>query len=166
MFAALARRYGGSAISVNLPGAGHVVVISDPVLAKDVFSTSTDLIERPTWGSGTLGDAFGPGSTFSLAGDKLLARRKVVVPLFHGKRVRSYEHIIDDEVMREIATWPEGPSAPPLSDARWSVCEHMCRRPMPPPHPTRAALRACLAGVEAANVYVLLLGAVSDFAIG
>ena len=59
-------------------------------------------------GGGSLGDAFGPGSTFSLAGDKLLARRKVVVPLFHGKRMRSYEHIIEEEVMREIATWPEG----------------------------------------------------------
>jgi hypothetical protein len=45
---------------------------------------------------------------FSLAGDKLLARRKMVLPMFHGKRMRSYEHIIEEEVMREIATWPEG----------------------------------------------------------
>ena len=29
-------------------------------------------------------------------------------PPFHGKRMRSYEHIIEEEVMREIATWPEG----------------------------------------------------------
>ena len=27
--------------------------------------------------------------------------------MFHGKRMRSYEHIIVEEVMREIATWPE-----------------------------------------------------------
>jgi len=107
MFRALARRY-GSVISVHLPGAGRAVVITDPVLVKDLFTTSTDLIERPTFGSGTLGDAFGPGSTFSLAGDQLLARRKIVVPLFHGRRLRSYEHIIEEEVMREIATWPEG----------------------------------------------------------
>ncbi len=45
---------------------------------------------------------------FSLAGDELLARRKLVLPPFHGKRVRSYEHIIEDEVVREIANWPEG----------------------------------------------------------
>ena len=62
MFAALGRRY-GSAISVNLPVLGHAVVISDPVLVKDVFSTSTDLIERPTSGAGSMGDVFGPGST-------------------------------------------------------------------------------------------------------
>ena len=41
----------------------RALVISDPVLAKDVFtSTSADLIERPTFGSGTLGDTFGPSA--------------------------------------------------------------------------------------------------------
>ncbi len=103
---ALGRRY-GSAFTVNLALFGQAVVISDPILVKDVFSASSDLIERPT-GAGHLGEAFGPGSTFSLAGDELLARRKLVLPPFHGKRVRSYEHIIEDEVMREIANWPEG----------------------------------------------------------
>ncbi len=106
MFAAMGRRY-GSAFTVNLPLFGQAVVISDPIMVKDVFSASSDLIERPT-GAGHLGEAFGPGSTFSLAGDELLARRKLVLPPFHGKRVRSYEHIIEDEVMREIANWPEG----------------------------------------------------------
>jgi cytochrome P450 len=106
LYAALGRRY-GSVVGINLPGIGHAMVITDPLLAKDVFNTSTDLVIRPTTGGGSLGDAFGPGSTFSLAGDRLLARRKIVVPLFHGKRMRSYEPIIEEEVMREIATWPE-----------------------------------------------------------
>jgi cytochrome P450 len=115
MFAALGRRY-GNPFTVNLPILGQAVVISDPILVKDVFSTSSDLIERPT-GAQHLGKTFGPGSTFSLAGDELLARRKLVVPPFHGTRVRSYEHIVEDEVMREIANWPEGrefKSFPPM----------------------------------------------------
>jgi cytochrome P450 len=107
MYAALARRYGSAIISVNLPRMGRAVVISDPVLAKEVLNTSTDLLERATSGSGSLGDGFGSGSTFSLAGEKLLARRKMVLPLLHGKRMQSYEDIIEEEVMREIATWPE-----------------------------------------------------------
>jgi cytochrome P450/SAM-dependent methyltransferase len=107
MFTALARRY-GSAFTVEMPILGRAVVVSDPLLVKELFSTSSDLLERPTWGPGSLGQAFGPGSTFSLAGHELLARRKVVVPPFHGKRVRSYEHLIEEEVMREIASWPEG----------------------------------------------------------
>jgi cytochrome P450 len=108
MYAALSRRYDSSAVCVNLPRLGRAVVISDPVLAKEVFTTSTDLLERATSGGASLGDGFGSGSMFSLAGDKLLARRKMVLPMFHGRRMRSYEHIIEDEVMREIATWPEG----------------------------------------------------------
>ena len=62
---ALGRRY-GSEYTVNLPIFGQTVVISDPALVKDVFSTSSDLIERPT----QLGSVFGPGSTFSLNGDE------------------------------------------------------------------------------------------------
>ncbi len=106
LFAVLGRRY-GRAFTVNLPLFGQAVVISDPILVKDVFSTKSDLIERPT-GAGHLGEAFGPGSTFSLGGDELLARRKLVLPPFHGQKVMRYEHIIEDEVMREIANWPEG----------------------------------------------------------
>jgi cytochrome P450 len=108
MYAAAARKYGSPIVSVNLPGVGHAVVIGDPAVAKELLTTSTDLVERPPSGGGSLGDAFGPGSTFSLAGDKLLARRKMMLPMFHGKRMRSYEHIIEEEVMREIANWPEG----------------------------------------------------------
>ncbi len=108
MFAALARRYGSSMIRVNLPHNSHAVVIGDPILAKDVFSTSTDLIERPAWGDGSIGGAFGPGSTFSLAGDEHVERRRLLAPPFHGKRMRSYDRIIEEEVMREIANWPEG----------------------------------------------------------
>jgi cytochrome P450 len=99
----LGRRYGGT-FTINLPVFGKVVVISDPILVKDVFSTSSDLIERPT----NLGHVFGPGSTFSLNGEEHAERRKLVLPAFHAKRVKSYERIVEEEVMRETATWPEG----------------------------------------------------------
>jgi hypothetical protein len=100
---ALGRRY-GSEYTVNLPIFGQTVVISNPALVKDVFSTSSDLLERPT----QLGSVFGPGSTFSLNGDEHFERRRLVLPPFHGKRVRTHEHIVEEEVMREIETWPEG----------------------------------------------------------
>jgi cytochrome P450 len=106
MFPALARRY-GNPFTVNLPVLGQTVVISDPVLVKDLFGTSSDLVVRPT-DLLTLGEVFGPGSTFSLAGQEHFVRRRLLAPPFHGKQVRSYEHIVEDEVMREIATWPEG----------------------------------------------------------
>jgi cytochrome P450 len=100
----LGRRYGG-AFTMSLPVFGKMVVISDPILVKDVYSTSSDLIERPTH---LLGPSFGPGSTFSLTGKEHLKRRRLVLPAFHGKVLRSYEHIVEEEVMKETANWPEG----------------------------------------------------------
>lgn len=111
--AAVAKRIGAEsdgAFTLNLPIFGNAVVLSDPALVKDLFTTSTDLIER----AGTLGEVLGPGSTFSLHGAEHRQRRKLLVPPFHGKRMQSYEHIIEEEVLREIAGWPEGQEFPTL----------------------------------------------------
>jgi cytochrome P450 len=101
--AAAARRH-GSEFTLNLPIFGPTVVISDPALVKELFTANNDLIAR----AGTLGEVLGPGSTFSLDGVPHRQRRKLLVPPFHGKRMQGYEDIVEDEVRREIATWPEG----------------------------------------------------------
>jgi cytochrome P450 len=103
VFAMMGRRY-GSEFTINLPVFGKTVVVSSAALAKDVFSTSSELLDRPT----NLGEVFGPGSTFLLNGEPHLERRRVLLPIFHGKRVDAYEHIIEEEVLRETADWPEG----------------------------------------------------------
>ena len=100
---AVARRY-GAAFTLDLPIFGPTVVISDPVEIKDLFSTSTDLVGRAS----NLGTVLGPGSTFSLDGEEHRQRRKLLVPPFHGKRMQGYEQIVEEEVMREIVTWPDG----------------------------------------------------------
>jgi cytochrome P450 len=100
---AVARRQ-GSEFVLNLPILGPTVVVSDPALIKEVFTMNTDLIGR----AGTLGEVLGPGSTFSLDGTAHRQRRKLLVPPFHGKRMAGYEQIVEEEVRREIATWPEG----------------------------------------------------------
>lgn len=99
----LSRRY-GPAFTLNLPIFGPTVVVSDPALIKDLFTTNPDLIAR----AGVLGELFGPGSTFSLEGAEHLARRKLLVPAFHGKRMTGYEAIVDEEVIAETRSWPEG----------------------------------------------------------
>ncbi len=35
-------------------------------------------------------------------------RRKLLVPPFHGKRMRAYENLVEEETLNEIATWPDG----------------------------------------------------------
>lgn len=100
---ALADRY-GSAFTLNLPIFGRTVLISEPDLVKEIFTAGGDLVGRAT----NLGEVLGPGSTFSLDGDEHRERRKLLVPPFHGKRMHGYEAIVEEEVMREIATWPQG----------------------------------------------------------
>lgn len=99
---AVGRRH-GSEFTLDLPVFGRTVVVSDPALVKEVFTAHTDLVGR----AGTLGEVFGPGSTFSLDGAEHRARRKLLVPPFHGRRMHGYEYIIVEEVHREIDAWPE-----------------------------------------------------------
>ena len=103
--AALGRRYGPS-FTINVPVFGTTVVVSDPELVKDVFSTSKDLIGRPRKNLGA--EVLGKGSIFNLDGDELLARRKLLLPPFHGKGMHDFERITEEEVLRETANWPEG----------------------------------------------------------
>jgi cytochrome P450 len=101
--AAVGRRYGAS-FTVDLPIFGETVVVSDRTLIKDLFTTKGELVARAS----NLGTVLGPGSTFSLDGVEHRERRKLLVPPFHGKRMVGYEAIVEEEVMREIASWPEG----------------------------------------------------------
>jgi cytochrome P450 len=107
--AAVGRRYGGS-FTVRLPIFGDTVIVSDRDLIKDLFTSSGDVVSRPT----NLGSVLGPGSTFSLNGDAHRERRKLLIPPFHGKRMPGYEAIVTDEVHREIASWPDGREFPVL----------------------------------------------------
>ena len=119
--AAIGKRY-GSTFTVNLPIFGETVVISDPVLIKDLFTTSSDLIGRAS----NLGTVLGPGSTFSLDGDEHRARRKLLVPPFHGKRMAGYEAIVEEEVMREIRDLARGPG---VRNAAADDAHHAQRHP-------------------------------------
>ena len=99
----VARRH-GSEFTLNLPIFGKAVVISDPALVRELFTMNTDLVAR----AGTLGEVLGPGSTFSLEGLAHRQRRKLLVPPLHGKRMPGYEKIVEEEVLREVATWSDG----------------------------------------------------------
>jgi cytochrome P450 len=98
------KRY-GSVFAINVPFFGRSVVVSDPALARQVFLASTDdLINvQPN-----LSRIFGPGSVFALDGKEHRARRKLLAPPFHGQSIKNYEKIIEEETLRETATWPEG----------------------------------------------------------
>jgi cytochrome P450 len=104
MIQRLARRY-GDVFTLNLPMYGRIVVVGDPQLAKQVFTTSPDELGNI---QPNLGRLFGTGSVFALEGDDHRQRRRLLAPPFHGKSMKKYESIIEEETLREIADWPEG----------------------------------------------------------
>jgi hypothetical protein len=101
----LQRRY-GDAFLVDLPALGRSVVCSRPDLVKQIFTAPNDVLKFGE--SSPLGAVLGPGSLFSLDGDEHLRERKLLLPPFHGERMKSYEGIIEEEARRELATWPDG----------------------------------------------------------
>jgi cytochrome P450 family 138 len=100
------RRQYGDAFTVNLPTFGRTVVVSSPDLVKQVFQAKPDVLAFGV--RSPLGEVLGPGSLFSMDGDQHLRERRLILPPFHGERMKSYEGIVEEETLREIDTWPIG----------------------------------------------------------
>ena len=104
MIKRLARRY-GNVFTINLPMFGRVVVVAEPELAKQIFTTSPEELGNI---QPNLSRLFGSGSVFALDRDDHRRRRRLLAPPFHGKSMKNYESIIEEETLRETAGWPEG----------------------------------------------------------
>jgi cytochrome P450 family 138 len=100
----MARRH-GDVFMLNVPLYGRIVVVADPQLAKHIFTTSPEVLGNI---QPNLSRLLGSGSVFALDGDEHRARRRVLAPPFHGKSIKNYETIIEEETLRETAGWPEG----------------------------------------------------------
>ena len=98
------RRY-GDAFSMRMPGFGLMVVVTTPELVKQVYTAKPDVLHG---GKNPLGEVLGPGSLFSMDEEQHLKERRMLLPPFHGERMRSYEAIIEEEALRAMDTWPEG----------------------------------------------------------
>src|SRR5262249_50754650 len=99
-----ARRY-GPVFAIDIPIFGRTVVVGDPALVRQVFTASTDdLINiQPN-----LSRLIGPGCVFALDRAEHRDRRKLLTPPFHGKSIKNYERLIEEETLRDAASWPVG----------------------------------------------------------
>ncbi|MCO6010779.1 cytochrome P450 [Actinoallomurus purpureus] len=95
----------GDAFTINVPVFGRALVISDPAEVKQLFTAGPEAVENL---DPNLGRVLGPGSLFALTGDEHRKQRKLLVPPFHGRRLAAYEKIVEDETVRELASWPQG----------------------------------------------------------
>lgn len=99
-----ARRERGDVFTLHLP-LGPVVVVADPALVKDVFTGDPDVL-RAGEGNRPLEPVVGPDSLLLLDGARHLRRRRLVLPPFHGERLKTYEDDMAALTRASLATWP------------------------------------------------------------
>src|SRR3954468_4227768 len=97
------RRY-GDVFTVSLPVLGKAVVVADPELARQIFRADPKVLHAGS--QSPLRAVLGRHSLLAIDEDYHLSQRKLLLPPFHGERMKGYEAIIEDEAVREMATWP------------------------------------------------------------
>jgi cytochrome P450 len=152
----LARRRYGSAFSMTMPLLGPSVFLSDPALIRQLFTTSPELVGTL---EPNLGRVLGPGSFFNLDGEQHRRQRKLLVPPFHGRRMKAYESIIEEETLREVATWPEGRAFPTLPSTMRITLNAILRAVFGADGPQLAALRELLPPMVTLGSRLMLLPA-------
>ena len=100
------RRY-GEAFTLRFAGVGTLVFASDPESAKRLFSADREH-SLPDGRSVLLEPILGRRSVLLLEGAEHMRRRKLMLPPFHGERMRAYETVITEAVEAEISRWPRG----------------------------------------------------------
>jgi cytochrome P450 len=83
------------------------VMVFHPEAVKQVFRGSPDRL-RAGEANAPLGTVLGQRSVLLLDGAEHLRHRRLMLPPFHGERMREYEAVMTEAADREIETWPVG----------------------------------------------------------
>jgi cytochrome P450 len=83
-----------------------MVMISDPAAIKALYTERSHVL--PPGREILLTPVVGSRSLLVLQGADHLAHRKLMLPSFHGERMRSYQPLVEEIVEREIDSWPLG----------------------------------------------------------
>jgi cytochrome P450 len=100
------RRY-GNVVSFSTLFDSRFVIVFDPDSIKQVFQGKPRQL-RAGEANSLLGAVLGERSLLLLDGDEHLRQRRLLLPPFHGQRMRAYETIMRDSADREIDSWPVG----------------------------------------------------------
>jgi cytochrome P450 family 135 len=100
------RRY-GETFTARVLRAGTMVFVSDPASLKRLFGADRQNTIAPGRNV-VLAPILGRRSLLLLEGDEHLRRRRLMLPPFHGERMRAYEQVMEEATEREMAAWPVG----------------------------------------------------------
>jgi cytochrome P450 len=101
------RRRFGDAFSVRFLGfQTPMVMLSHPDAIRALYGVREHGL--PPGRTVALLPIVGPRSLLLLEGREHLVRRRLMLPPFHGERMRAYESIVRDAVARDVEGWPVG----------------------------------------------------------
>ena len=87
----------------------EVVFTVDPKAVKKIFTGDPNLLYAGE-GNISLAPILGPGSVLLLDGAEHMRHRKLLLPPFHGERMRAYGETMSEVAEKHVATWPRGRS--------------------------------------------------------
>jgi cytochrome P450 len=97
----------GEPFTLRIARGAPFVIFSHPDAIRTVFTASPNVL-RSGEANAVFRAGLGSRSLIVLDGDEHLRDRKLMLPPFHGERMRSYGDLIDRVTEREIASWPSG----------------------------------------------------------
>ena len=98
----------GDVFTMRLPLGMDLVHVADPDLVKAVFGGGTDSLRGGEANAAVLEPLLGRHSVLVLDGPEHLRQRKLILPAFHGERMRAWDAAIRDITRAEAARWPTG----------------------------------------------------------
>lgn len=111
MLDALAHRY-GSVFTLRLPRLeAPMVIFAEPAAVKELWTGDPNVL-RAGEANEILRAALGGNSLLLLDGERHLRERRLMLPPFHGERMKAYGAVMRDATLRALATWPVGRAFP------------------------------------------------------
>jgi cytochrome P450 len=103
----LQRRY-GDIFSLSFPFFGRLVYVANPALVKELFTGSPAQFHAGEANATVLEPALGPNSVLTLDDAPHMQQRKLLLPPFHGERIRGHGELIRETTLKEMESWPVG----------------------------------------------------------
>jgi cytochrome P450 family 135 len=101
------QKHFGDIFTIQVKHAGTWVILADPEDVKKVF-TADHAVLGVGLANSILGPLLGPRSVMLLEEPEHVRRRKLMLPPFHGERMKGYSEMMAEVTRRELATWPLG----------------------------------------------------------
>jgi cytochrome P450 len=102
-----ARTLGDAFTLTFAPSGLQLTMVSDPQAVKTVFTAPPEVAPSAARMS-PIAAVVGHSSVLVLTGPEHMRQRKLLLPPFHGERMREYEDVIVEATRRDMASWPLG----------------------------------------------------------